>query len=262
MFSFVSIEHLFPETEINVPNNIFGCIKPKLAIVTTPNSDFNVLFGAPKYPNGFRHDDHKFEWDRMQFQDWYVYTYRITLEHSTIHLHCRAWNVCQRYPEYKVFICGVGEGPVGREHVGKCSQLACFVHKDLWDEMPSPFDNTRQRSTSSTKPLTMPIYITAYDYHLIHHREFPFDVELRSHDEIVVDEFKYFVNRYISFYDQYYDDEKKMYTFPLGEVFGSINGVANVKELRDILQEHKYNINANDEVVIEPISDENDFSEA
>lgn len=65
-----SIEHLYPETEINVPHNIFGCIKPKLAIFTTPNQEFNVLFGGSKFPNGFRHDDHKFEWTRDQFRDW------------------------------------------------------------------------------------------------------------------------------------------------------------------------------------------------
>jgi len=37
--------------------------------MTTPNAEFNVLF--PNL-NGFRHPDHKFEWTRQQFGDWYM----------------------------------------------------------------------------------------------------------------------------------------------------------------------------------------------
>lgn len=69
-FNFSSIEHLWPETEQNMIQNIFGFIYPKIAVFTTPNADFNVLFGQSKFPNGFRHDDHKFEWTQQQFQDW------------------------------------------------------------------------------------------------------------------------------------------------------------------------------------------------
>lgn len=65
-----SIEHLFPETEQNLPQNIFGFIKPKIVVFTTPNADFNTLFGSSKFPNGFRHEDHKFEWTQQQFKDW------------------------------------------------------------------------------------------------------------------------------------------------------------------------------------------------
>lgn len=61
------VEHLYPEPLTNLPYNIFGFIRPKVAIVTTPNADFNVLFGKM---SGFRHWDHKFEWTRQEFQDW------------------------------------------------------------------------------------------------------------------------------------------------------------------------------------------------
>lgn len=71
-FVFSRIEHLFPETEMNLTYNIFGFMKPKVIVFTTPNSDYNILFGAAKFPTGFRHDDHKFEWSREQFRDWYV----------------------------------------------------------------------------------------------------------------------------------------------------------------------------------------------
>lgn len=64
---FFSIEHLYPEDLTNFPYSVFGFIQPKIAIVTTPNADFNVLFDNM---TGFRHWDHKFEWTRSQFEDW------------------------------------------------------------------------------------------------------------------------------------------------------------------------------------------------
>jgi hypothetical protein len=65
---FFRIEHLYPDTLEEVPYTVFGFIKPLVAIFTTPNSDFNVLF--PNF-TGFRHPDHKFEWSPTQFEDWY-----------------------------------------------------------------------------------------------------------------------------------------------------------------------------------------------
>lgn len=61
------IEHLFPGTLENTPYNIFGRMRPKCVVLTTPNSDYNVLFDMV---TPFRHDDHKFEWSREQFVDW------------------------------------------------------------------------------------------------------------------------------------------------------------------------------------------------
>ncbi|KOC66014.1 Small RNA 2'-O-methyltransferase [Habropoda laboriosa] len=98
------IEHLYPDTLTDLPHNIFGYIKPKLAIITTPNADFNVLF--PNF-SGFRHPDHKFEWTRQQFQDW-------------------AENVTLRYSDYKVRFEGICKGPEGTEHLGCCTQMALF----------------------------------------------------------------------------------------------------------------------------------------
>lgn len=102
------IEHLYPETLIAFPYNIFGCIAPKIAIITTPNADFNELFSLD--PNRFRHYDHKFEWTRRQFEDWVN-------------------NIVSRYPNYNVTFYGIGDGPEGTEHLGKCSQMAVFIRK-------------------------------------------------------------------------------------------------------------------------------------
>lgn len=67
------IEHLYPDTVQNLPYNIFGFIKPKLVVLTTPNSEFNCLFNKDQtQPTTMRHHDHKFEWTREQFEDWYL----------------------------------------------------------------------------------------------------------------------------------------------------------------------------------------------
>lgn len=112
------IEHLVSEDFEKFPSTVFGFIQPKLAIVTTPNYDFNVLF-----ENGvaFRHHDHKFEFTRKQFEDW-------------------ARDITEKY-RYSVEIFGIGEPPSGREDVGYCSQMAVF--KKLTTTTPTTQKNVR-----------------------------------------------------------------------------------------------------------------------
>lgn len=48
---------------------LFEFARPKLIIITTPNSEYNVKF--ENLPAGqFRHADHRFEWTRTEFQAW------------------------------------------------------------------------------------------------------------------------------------------------------------------------------------------------
>ena len=56
--SFSSIEHLNEDVLSAVPSAVFGVIRPKIAVFTTPNSEFNVKFG-PNFEGPFRHWDHK-----------------------------------------------------------------------------------------------------------------------------------------------------------------------------------------------------------
>ena len=60
----------------DVPAAVFGFLRPKRVVMTTPNAEYNVLF--PGF-TGFRHFDHKFEWTRSQFQAWYTRMLDITL---------------------------------------------------------------------------------------------------------------------------------------------------------------------------------------
>ncbi|KAK3791483.1 hypothetical protein RRG08_055509 [Elysia crispata] len=101
------IEHLHPDTLVRVTKNVFGRLKPRLCFVTTPNSEFNVLF-KNRDPSQFRHWDHKFEWTRSEFSSW--------CEH-----------VAYRF-NYTVKYTGVGEitSDPDSARLGPCSQAAVF----------------------------------------------------------------------------------------------------------------------------------------
>lgn len=63
------IEHVDPERLPHVERVIFEKARPGMAVVTTPNRDYNVKFET--LPAGaFRHADHRFEWTRSEFAAW------------------------------------------------------------------------------------------------------------------------------------------------------------------------------------------------
>jgi 3' terminal RNA ribose 2'-O-methyltransferase Hen1 len=63
------IEHIDPERLEALERTVFGHARPGCVIVTTPNVEHNVRFET--LPAGvMRHRDHRFEWTRVQFQDW------------------------------------------------------------------------------------------------------------------------------------------------------------------------------------------------
>jgi 3' terminal RNA ribose 2'-O-methyltransferase Hen1 len=63
------IEHLDPNRLAFLERVVFEFARPKTAIVTTPNIEYNVRFeGLP--PGTLRHRDHRFEWTRGEFQQW------------------------------------------------------------------------------------------------------------------------------------------------------------------------------------------------
>ncbi|KAM5256374.1 small RNA 2'-O-methyltransferase [Ctenodactylus gundi] len=96
------IEHLDSDHLARFPEVVFGYLSPAMIVISTPNSEFNPLFPIVT----LRDADHKFEWNRMEFQTW-------------------ALQVANRY-SYTVEFTGVGEPPAGAEHVGYCTQIGVF----------------------------------------------------------------------------------------------------------------------------------------
>ncbi|EDX84742.1 hypothetical protein S7335_2439 [Synechococcus sp. PCC 7335] len=63
------IEHMDLSRLSTFEQVLFQFTQPPLVVITTPNIEFNVLF--PTLEQGhFRHQDHRFEWTRKQFQAW------------------------------------------------------------------------------------------------------------------------------------------------------------------------------------------------
>lgn len=63
------IEHLDPPRLSSFEKVVFGDARPKLVVVTTPSSEYNVRFES--LPAGkVRHRDHRFEWTRDEFRSW------------------------------------------------------------------------------------------------------------------------------------------------------------------------------------------------
>ncbi len=63
------IEHVDAERLPALEAALFGHAQPANVIVTTPNSEYNMLFEGIE-PGAMRHPDHRFEWSRLQFNDW------------------------------------------------------------------------------------------------------------------------------------------------------------------------------------------------
>jgi 3' terminal RNA ribose 2'-O-methyltransferase Hen1 len=78
------VEHLDQPRLRAFERVLFESARPATIALTTPNAEYNVKW--PSLPAGqFRHQDHRFEWTRPQFQTWandvasrfgYVVTYR------------------------------------------------------------------------------------------------------------------------------------------------------------------------------------------
>jgi small RNA 2'-O-methyltransferase len=63
-----TIEHVEPDRLSRVEQLVFGDYRPRTVVVTTPNREYNVLFGMA--PGELRDPDHRFEWTRGRFRGW------------------------------------------------------------------------------------------------------------------------------------------------------------------------------------------------
>ncbi|MEL6496620.1 MAG: 3' terminal RNA ribose 2'-O-methyltransferase Hen1 [Cyanobacteria bacterium J06623_7] len=96
------IEHLDLNRLGTLARVLFEFAQPKLVIVTTPNSEYNVRFTSLP-SDKLRHRDHRFEWTRQEFQNW-------------------ANNVAEKF-SYRVEFQGIGEEDT---KVGTPTQMAVF----------------------------------------------------------------------------------------------------------------------------------------
>ena len=63
------VEHLDPPRLAAFERVLFEFARPTTIVLTTPNREYNVTW--PNLAAGaFRHEDHRFEWTREEFQGW------------------------------------------------------------------------------------------------------------------------------------------------------------------------------------------------
>jgi len=60
------IEHFDPPRLAAAEQNVFGSARPGTVVVTTPNAEYNMMWGTLA-AGEFRHPDHRFEWTRAEF---------------------------------------------------------------------------------------------------------------------------------------------------------------------------------------------------
>lgn len=63
-----TIEHVAARDLSKVETAVFGHFQPNVVYMTTPNQEFNRIYGLR--PGELRDPDHKFEWTRAKFQQW------------------------------------------------------------------------------------------------------------------------------------------------------------------------------------------------
>ena len=101
------IEHLDAARLATFERIVFEFARPQNVVLTTPNAEYNAVF-EKLHVGEFRHDDHRFEWSRKQFEDW-------------------AKPLAERFG-YQVRFEAVG--PV-EEQYGAPTQMAVFARKEV-----------------------------------------------------------------------------------------------------------------------------------
>ncbi|RMB72120.1 3' terminal RNA ribose 2'-O-methyltransferase Hen1 [Rhodococcus sp. SBT000017] len=100
------IEHVDLDRLPALVRSVFLQARPQTVLVTTPNSEYNVLYPG-LVPGTFRHVDHRFEFTRAQFEQWGS---SVAREHA-----------------YEVRVEGIG--PVDDMH-GTPTQMAVFTREE------------------------------------------------------------------------------------------------------------------------------------
>lgn len=98
------IEHMEEDRLDAMERVVFEFAQPKRVIITTPNAEYNIVFESMQ-EGSMRHEDHRFEWTREQFQTW-------------------SQAVAERNG-YQVTFYSIGEE---KEEVGAPSQMAVFTY--------------------------------------------------------------------------------------------------------------------------------------
>ncbi|CAO3651470.1 unnamed protein product [Cunninghamella echinulata] len=124
---------------------VFDYYSPSLVILTTPNGEYNHFFPQLHYGTkeaSFRHNDHKFEWTRYEFESW-----------------CK--NIGQQY-DYHIEFHGIGliEGKKDQLQHGHCTQACIFIKKEEENDTQNNIIEEKEEKKNHTllKHIEFPYY--------------------------------------------------------------------------------------------------------
>ena len=221
-----------------MPKNVFGFIKPKLAVFTTPNQEFNILF--PDFEGPFRHWDHKFEWTRSEFEDWAI-------------------KIVREYPLYEYKIYGIGTGPPGTESThGHCSQMVVFINKEFKAALSNGnYEDFDFLQNQEKKPKLTEINVSASSqlpYKLMDTHAFIHRIDERSFEQKVLDELTYY-SRQVAVDSTEWAEARPAHLsleFLLG--FPKIDELnCSVDQAKDILLANGYNVTTDEDGYVQLI---------
>ncbi|GFR91705.1 small RNA 2'-O-methyltransferase-like [Elysia marginata] len=236
------IEHLHQDTLVRVTENVFGRLKPRLCFVTTPNSEFNVLFKNPD-PTQFRHWDHKFEWTRSEFSSW-----------------CES--VALRFG-YNVKYTGVGQITSDPEsaRLGPCSQAAVFTLMPP-TEPPWTLEVSRPRSSRQNVAQAK----SGECYELIAEADYPYIQNVLSEEEKLDLEVSFCLRELVRLDDSdvAYGEELPVSITRIAE-HRSVKALGDLEAVRSSLERQLYTLTPDRNHVLvgdEDSSSENDLEDA
>lgn len=110
------IEHLDADKLDAFAGVVFGYARPQTVVLTTPNREYNVKYEFIK-PGALRHNDHRFEWTRLEFRTWceaVATTHGYTVAYSAVGEEDAELGA----PSQMAVFTRSGNTPVSEEHVG------------------------------------------------------------------------------------------------------------------------------------------------
>lgn len=159
----------------------------------------------------------------------------------------RAQNICERYPDYRFTISGMGELPENTdEKHGKCSQMACFVRKDMLSYLTKNTSTDQIQMTPDAERDSDVIFpIEKFPYNKLFTKDFPYDQDCRSREEKILDDVKYYLHRHLSVDDPYFNENQDNFEFPIKDIYNFVHDVTDLNELRTIVRK-EFEINERD----------------
>lgn len=151
------IEHMDDNCLVKCVDVVFSKLQPHYVLITTPNSEFNVVFGDKE--GKFRHWDHKFEWTRKEFNEWCT-------------------TITQLYPQYQIIsISGLGEAPKEFSNVGFCTQSVIFVNKQFNEsnELKDYIEKMKHSNKKNKKSSYFESFNEKSSFKLIESIQYPFE---------------------------------------------------------------------------------------